>query len=301
MDVKQIEYIVKIADERSITRAAQKLYLTQSALNQQLLRLERDLGTQLFYRSKSDWRPTPVGEVYLEHAREILRIRRRAYHIIGDMLETKKGRLSIGFTPDRGSEMFTRVYPAFHRDFPLITVEPRELSVRRQQELIARGDLDLGFQTLSEEQKTNDAYITLGREEIFLVIPDTHPLARQEPADDTAFPQVSLSLFRHEPFVLMYRESTIRPFVDELFRKAGFTPDILFETASNNTILSMVQSRQCCGILPFHYIRNQPAHVVCLSLAGHPTWDVVASYRRGSYLSESARGFVALAKDYWFG
>ena len=64
MDLKQIEYIVKIDDERSITRAAEKLYLTQSALNQQLLRLEKDLGAQLFHRTKSDWSPTPIGEVY---------------------------------------------------------------------------------------------------------------------------------------------------------------------------------------------------------------------------------------------
>lgn len=52
MDLKQIEYIVKIADEKSITRAAEKLFLTQSALNQQLLRLEKELGTQLF---KENW------------------------------------------------------------------------------------------------------------------------------------------------------------------------------------------------------------------------------------------------------
>lgn len=61
MDLKQIEYIVKIADEKSITRAAEKLFLTQSALNQQLLRLEKELGVQLFKRTKSDWSPTPAG------------------------------------------------------------------------------------------------------------------------------------------------------------------------------------------------------------------------------------------------
>ena len=55
MELKQLEYIVKIAEEKSITRAAEKLFLTQSALNQQLLRLEKDLGVRLFKRTKSDW------------------------------------------------------------------------------------------------------------------------------------------------------------------------------------------------------------------------------------------------------
>lgn len=299
METKQIEYIVKIADERSITRAAEKLYLTQSALNQQLLRLEQNLGTQLFYRSKSDWRPTPIGEIYLENAREILRIKHHTYNLIGDMVEEKKGQLSIGFTPDRGIEMFTRVYPDFHRDFPNVTVEPRELPVRRQQELISQGNLDIGFQTLSENQKTNDEYIILGREEILLVTPSDHPLAKNADCQDDTFPVIDLASFQQEPFVLMYRNSTIRPLIDKLFQNAGFSPQILFETASNNTILSMVQSHQCCGILPYHYVKHHPKGIACFSLPSHPIWDIVASYKRNSYLSKAAQAFISLAQKYW--
>ena len=54
MDLKQIEYILKIAEEQNITHAAEKLFITQSALNQQLLKLEKELGTPLFYRSRTD-------------------------------------------------------------------------------------------------------------------------------------------------------------------------------------------------------------------------------------------------------
>lgn len=303
MDIKQIEYMVKIADEHSITRAAEKLYLTQSALNQQLLRLERELGAQLFKRTKSDWSPTPIGEVYLENAREILRIKHKTYNQISDMLESKKGRLSIGFTPGRGIEMFTMVYPAFHQACPGIVVEPRELSVRRQQTLIAQGDLDIGFQTLSEQQKTDDHYISLGREEILLAVPNVHPLALEALADsktdDGAFPVIDLGLFRYEPFVLMYRESTVRAITDILFKKSGFTPNILFETASNSTILAMVQSKQCCGIIPYHYVKHRPEGVTCFALSHHPTWEIVASYRKNSYLSNAAREFIHLAKQFW--
>lgn len=302
MDIKQIEYIVKIADEHSITRAAEKLYLTQSALNQQLLRLERELGAQLFKRTKSDWSPTPIGEVYLENAREILRIKHKTYSQISDMLESKKGRLSIGFTPGRGIEMFTMVYPEFHHVCPGIVVEPRELSVLRQQALISHGDLDIGFQTLSEQQKTDDNYIALGREEILLAVPDIHPLtARAQKTDDGIFPTIDLGLFRYEPFVLMYRESTVRAITDLLFKNSGFTPNILFETASNSTILAMVQSKQCCGIIPYHYVKRRPEGVACFSLNHRPTWEIVASYRKNSYLSDAAKEFIRLAKQFWEG
>ena len=299
MDIKQIEYIVKIADEHGITRAAEKLYLTQSALNQQLLRLEKELGAQLFKRSRFDWRPTDIGEVYLENAREILRIKHKTYDMISDMLEAKRGRLSIGFTPGRGIERFTMVYPAFHKAYPGVVVEPQELSVHKQQALIARGDLDIGFQTLSEDQKTDDQYIALGTEELFLAVPSGHPLAVQTARDGEPFASIDLSLFRYEPFVLMYRESTVRSLVDELFNQAGFAPHILFETANNSTIVYMVQSRQSCGIIPYHYIRNCPEGVTCFALSTHPTWQIVASYRKHSYLSDAAKEFIRLAGEYW--
>ena len=72
MDLRQLEYIVQIAEENNITRAAEKLYITQSALNQQLLKLEKELGVPLFHRSRTDWHPTEAGEIYLSAARKML-------------------------------------------------------------------------------------------------------------------------------------------------------------------------------------------------------------------------------------
>lgn len=301
MDLKQIEYIVKIDDEHSITRAAEKLFVTQSALNQQLLRLEKELGAPLFHRSKVDMRPTEIGQVYLDNAREILRIKQRTYNLINDMTDAKKGRLSIGFTPGRGSEMFTHVYPIFHKTYPNVIVEPHELSVHRQQQMISQGNLDIGFQTLSERQKNDSEYIKLGEEEIFLLVPSIHPAVEQlknAPSDGT-YPIANLILFQYEPFVLMYKESTIRSITDEIFRKSGFTPNVLFETASNNTVLSMIQANLCCGVVPEYYLRKLPQNISCFAFSSHPTWDIVANYRKNGYLSEAAKYFIEQVREFW--
>ena len=302
MDLKQIEYIVKIDDEHSITRAAEKLFVTQSALNQQLLRLEKELGAPLFHRSKVDMRPTEIGQVYLNNAREILRIKQRTYNLINDMTDAKKGRLSIGFTPGRGSEMFTHVYPSFHQAYPNVIVEPHELSVHRQQQMISQGNLDIGFQTLSERQRTDSEYIKLGEEEIFLLVPSIHPAAEQLAATQTAsapFPIANLTLFQYEPFVLMYKESTIRAITDEIFRKSGFTPNVLFETASNNTVLSMIEANLCCGVVPEYYVRRLPKGISCFAFPTHPSWDIAANYRKNGYLSEAAKYFIELVRNFW--
>ncbi len=301
MDTKQIEYMLMIAEENNITRAAQKLFITQPALNLQLLRLEKELGTQLFHRSRTDWRPTEAGEVYLKNARKMLQIKQETYRIIGDMVEDKKGQLSVGFTPGRGSSMFSVVYPRFHSEYPEITVSPRELSVRTQQKLIANGELDIGFMTLRDSQRTSDSYIPIADEEIFLVLPAGHPLSAHssQMPKDGRYPTLDIAAVQSEPFVLMYRESTIRQMVDSLFEEAGFTPNVLFETSNTSTILTMIRSRLCCGLIPAYYLRDQPEGVACFCLPSHPTWEITASHRKNSYLTHSASRFVELAAEYW--
>lgn len=307
MDTKLIEYILKIAEENNITRAAQKLHLTQPALNQQLLRLERELGLQLFYRSRTDWHPTKAGEIYLENARKMLLLKQETYKQLEDLAVRQKGTLSIAFTPGRGTSMFSYVYPKFHQRYPEITVEPSELSVRRQQELIARGQLDLGFQTLCDVHRTDDEYIPLATEEIYLAVPKGHPVCKSLPAAQPEgkgkkpldFPELDICKLRYEPFVLMYKESTIRQLTDRIFANANFSPNVLFETASNQTILMMIRSFLCCGLIPAYYLQEPDEKIACFSLPEHPCWDIAASYRKGTYLSKPAKYFIQLASAYW--
>ncbi len=303
MDTKQIEYIIKIAEENNITHAAEKLHVTQPALNQQLLNLERELGIQLFHRVKNNWHLTEAGEVYVSNAKKMLNIKKETYKILADMANTKKGKLSIGFTPGRGSTMFSAVYPLFHNKYPDILVQPYELSVKKQQTLISENKLDIGFQTLCDKNKTSDEYIHISYEEILLAAPKSKCL--NKPGLNTICnnaadcPEVDINIFKDENFVLMYKESTIRQMVDSIFIKAGFKPKVLFETANNTTILTMIQNNICCGLIPAYYLKSISDAVSCYSLPDHPSWEITASYKKGAYLPVHARYFIQLASDYW--
>lgn len=193
MDTHLIEHIIKIAEEKSITKAAEKLYLTQSALNQQLLKLERELGIPLFRRAKTEMIPTRAGEIYLKGAREILRTKSRTYAEISDLTGSYKGTLSIGMTPVRGPDMFVHVYPRFHKKYPLMAVVPYELNIYRMQPLIARGDIDFGFMTLFPDQETQDAYETLFEEEILLAVPAFLEVAGILKPKESVYPRLPLS------------------------------------------------------------------------------------------------------------
>lgn len=305
MDLRQLEYIVAIADECNITRAAEKLFITQSALNQQLLKLERELGVSLFHRSRTDWHPTEAGEIYLKTAREMLLMKKDTYHRIHDLAQIQKGELSVGFTPGRGITMFSHVYPEFHRMHPNIQVTPRELSVQKQQALLVSGDLDLGFVTLTpSQQKPSLEYIPLVSEEILAAVPVRHPVATPFGSDSHApsadqIDDFDLYSLREEPFVLTYQESTLREITDHIFEEAGFRPHVLFETSSNATIATMVGAEMCCGLIPAFYARGYEDKIRFFSLPDKPVWNVMACCHKKRYISKAARDFVSLAQKFW--
>ncbi len=299
MDTKQIEYILKIAEENNITKAADKLFITQSALNQQLLKLESELGTPLFHRSRTNWRPTAAGEIYIRNAREILRLKKNTYNQINDIANTKRGNLSIGFTPGRGINMFTSIYPVFHQKYPDVTVEPVEKSVHELQQMLADSSLDIAFLTLRQEDHTNDEYITLVTEEILLAVPAGHPVGIFAAPPGQPLSVIDLRKLQYEPFVVMDKNSTMRALANDIFKQYEISPNILFETRNNNTIIYMVQTNLCCGLVPSYYAQNQPENIAFFRLPSHPYWQVTASYKRNAYLSKPARLFIEMVKEHW--
>lgn len=299
MDLRQIAYIVKIADEGSITKAAAQLFISQSGLNQQLLKLEKELGVPLFHRSKYELRPTQAGQIYLTYGRQMLEEKREAYARIHDIAKNNTGSLRIGLTPERGTTMLLQIYADFHEQFPNITIEPEEIHVKKQLSMLMQDYLDIGFVTLTDQDKlAGMEFVHIKTEPVLLGIPRTHPLAARAGAPYAPYPDIELSLFAKDRFILMFKGSTLRGVIDPLFEQAGFVPDILFETASNRTLYTMVQKSMGCTLIPETYALEQES-IAYFYLPQNPVWELAIAYRRGHYLSEPAKTFIRLAKDYW--
>lgn len=291
--------MLKIAEENNITKAAEKLFISQSALNQQLLKLEKELGTPLFHRSRTNWRLTEAGRIYVENAKTIMNIKKETYNRIYDVSNAQKGLLTIGLTPGRGLTMFTAIYPELHRRCPNLEVVPIEMRVRSQQQAIAKGDLDIGFMTLQPKERTGDHYIPLATEELIVIIPAGHPLASKAAPQGEPLSVINLHNLRYEPFVLMDKSSTLRSVCDTVFEHAGLLPNVLFETNNTGGITSMVESTLCCGIIPEYYVRKPSDKLAVFALEDRPFWEMAISYRKNSYLSSGAKEFIRLAQEYW--
>lgn len=298
MDLHLLENIVCIADERSITKAAEKRFVTQSALNQQLQKLEEELGTPLFIRARSNWQPTEAGQVYLDAARRMLLLKKDAYNRIADCAEKNARRLTVGLIAERGVDMFTAVYPAFHGDFPLVQVEPVECAVSDMQRMISSGALDLGLATLTREQRDENTYHVLAEEEILLAVPAGHPLAEGGCADYRFAPETELARFAEQPFVRIYQRSTLFRLTQALFEQAGFSPRVLFSTASNVSKYRIVSLGLGCALLPAVYAAPNGG-VVYFRLPQRPSWQVTLCSRKGAYLGKAEQAYLALCQAYW--
>ncbi|MFV0363432.1 MAG: LysR family transcriptional regulator [Suipraeoptans sp.] len=300
MELKLLEYIVTIADEGNITKAADKLFVTQSALNQQLLKLEKELGLTLFIRTHNKCYLTDVGKIYVDSARNMLSLKKDTYCRMYETENIQKGSLSIGLTPGRGINMFAYVYPKFHREHTGISITPYELNVHEQNKLLENGSLDLGFLTLSEVQKKESLkYTVLCREEIYFAVPKRHPVAKNYKKIKGCLPTIDLSLLKEEPFVLTDSSSTIRHLTDKCLQSAGFKPEVLFETLDMKTVCVMVENEMCCGFVPAYYANIHNKNIRYFSLNENPSWNNVVANKRNRYISKAAKDFIALATEYW--
>ena len=208
MDFRECEYMVEIAKENNITKAAKNLFISQSALNQQLLKLEKELGTQLFVRSRTDWHPTEAGEAYLQGAQKALLIKQDTYKRIYNITHSGKSELKIGLTTNRGIRMFTQIYPKLHKKYDELRISPQEMSVANLQQELKAGTIDLGFVTLRADQRTNDDYLTIGSEEMCVLVPRMHPLCDRYSFSGSELPVINLKDIKYEPFVVMSHAST---------------------------------------------------------------------------------------------
>ncbi|WP_394525948.1 LysR substrate-binding domain-containing protein [Lacrimispora sp. JR3] len=299
MDLRQIEYIIKIADEHSITRAAEQLYISQSGLNQQLLKLEKELGLPLFHRSKHDIQLTEAGKIYVESGRKIIQLKKETYNKIYDIANNNAGTLRIGLTPERGTTMLLNIYPEFHKAFPGVTIEPSEIHVKKQLTMLAKDNLDLGFSTLTDIDKTPSiTFHHVKYENILLGIPRSHPLAAHANPPYKPYATIDLSLFQNDTFVLMFKDSTLRNVIDPLFQKAGFTPRVLFETSSNRTLYTMAKTNMGCTLIPETYALEQE-EVAYFLLPEAPKWEMAITYHKGHYLSRPTEYMINLIQNYW--
>lgn len=303
MEFRDIQYVLKIAEERSISNAAQKLFITQPSLSQSLARIEDSLGVRLFDRSKKPLVPTFAGEIFIDTAYQISHYEKQLYKQMKDISELKNEHIKLGVSQFRGKYFLPRVLPKFHKKYPGIKVSIYEDHASGLESAVLNGDIDFSIEILPVKNSAL-GYSLLQEERHLLVISPQHSLnAKFEKKTFTGpYPKLNLAELGNETFIYLRPDSQSRIQLTNFFKKQNFVPKEIIEVKNMETahalaasgigiaFVSEVLIPYCAPEYRGKYYILQDCVVNNLQLG--------FVYRKNAYLSNAAEIFLKEVTDF---
>jgi LysR family transcriptional regulator, nitrogen assimilation regulatory protein len=257
MDLKQLEYFLKIAELGSFTKAAALLRVAQPALSRQVKQLEAELRQALLIRNGRGAAPTEAGRILAEHARGILHQVALAKEQVSKGTTTSAAKVSIGLPTSVAKVLTVALTRASIRELPYAVLSVTEgLSSALQEALIA-GRIDIAL--LYNPQVTSDLHIApLLFEELFLVS-RTMPKKKSNSAPKSATKPLSLNELINFPLIIPTRPNAIRMLVESELSILGASPSILMEIDGVSAIMDLVADGLGHAVLPMNAISTSPS------------------------------------------
>jgi LysR family hydrogen peroxide-inducible transcriptional activator len=242
MNLRELEYLVAVAEHRHFGRAAEAAFVTQPTLSMQLKKLERELGVELIERNPGNVLLTDAGRRVVERAQVVLAEVDNIRGIARQAVDPAAGTLRMGLFPTLAPYLLPHVVPTLHQRFPhleLLLVEEKTEIVHRR---LRDGRLDVGLMALpvDDDQLHREA---LFAEDFVLAVPADHPLAAtSEPVDP--------SVLAAEHVLLLEEGHCLRQQALEVCQLAGATEHGGFRATSLETLRQMVAAGVGVTLLP---------------------------------------------------
>ncbi|AEY66041.1 LysR family transcriptional regulator [Clostridium sp. BNL1100] len=309
MTSQQLQYIITLADEKSFSKASQKLIISQPALSQFVKNLETELKVQLFDRSTTPIKLTYAGELYVNAARKIQIILTELDNELTDLTILNIGKLAIGTIPFRASCMLPKSIVAFRKKYPGVDIHIIENEEANLESLLTESRLDLCILSGSLHNKLLQTEV-LAQEQLYLAVPIDSPFntgkeAYQLSAKDVIYD--NSALFQAKPldfsdcvkenFVLMQDDDTI---ANELSQFSEFHLQNTIFTDRIETAFSWTLAGIACSFIPDTLIRygNYQKHPVYYKLnTSFAKRDILVAYKKNRYLSKAASEYMLLLKQ----
>ncbi|MDO5061640.1 MAG: LysR family transcriptional regulator [Peptostreptococcaceae bacterium] len=227
MNSRQLQYITKVAETGSISKAAEELRISQPSLSQMIKSVERTLGTPIFDRSRVPATLTYAGEKYVEAAEKILRIEKQMMSEMTEIASEHSGKIRLGISMHRAIAFLPEILMQFKQEHPHVEVEIHELGSSTLENHAYLQHVDLAFAT-SSQANPDMVYLPITVEKIFLVAGKNTNIARRIESGK----KISIKEARIEEFVVLKKGHAIRSIQDELFEDFKLYPSVYCETDS---------------------------------------------------------------------
>ncbi|MFD9073264.1 LysR family transcriptional regulator, partial [Streptomyces lasiicapitis] len=237
----RLAYFAGVARTEHVTRAAQELEVPQSTLSRALVRLERDLGVELFARHGRTVSLTPAGRTFLGSAEKALAEVGKAVESVRADADPASGKVAFGFLHTMGSETVPGLIRAFRADHPRIRFSLVQNYGEAMLDRLRAGELDLCL-TSPVPDAPGLVARRLDEQRLRLVVPDDHRLAGRK--------RIRLAEAADEAFVTLEPGYGLRRITDDLCAEAGFRPRIAFEGEEAETLRGLVAAGLGVALLP---------------------------------------------------
>ena len=292
MELRHLRYFVAVADERSFSRAAEKLGIAQPPLSQQIQSLEKELDVILFDRTKRPLQLTSAGQAFLEASRSTIANLEQSIQRTQRIHLEELNCLTIGFTSSIANGVLPNILRTFRQHYPEIKLILWEENSAFQIERLRDHQTDVVFVYQNHDLTTaNDlTMMPLSQEMLVVVLPQNHPLAVQS--------QISLTDLANEEFIMPRTlvVSNLPEQITDLCKQAGFEPKIVQEATFMVTILGLVAGGMGISILPSSVENLQRQGVVYRPIQEEtPVNQLIAVWRHAD-ASKILEQFLSIAK-----
>ena len=303
MTSRELEYIKTVADEKSISAAARKLYIAQPSLSQSLQRIEENLGAHLFNRTPSGLTLTYAGKRCYQMACQVLKIYSDFETEISDIKQLKSGRIVMGTTNHLGTVILPKILPEFKTNSPSIELDIREDNTGKLEEQVLTGAMD--FALLHAPKLAPNPlldYEFLSENPFVIALAKGHPLiqkAKEKPG--YPFPVLDVRLLKNEPLILLHPQQRIRHVSDAILAKARITPNIVLILKNYETAQQLAGQGIGITFLPMEYAAltsaDHPPVLLSIDESYSPSWDLSIASLKGGFLSRADQYFLDLVRQ----
>jgi DNA-binding transcriptional LysR family regulator len=272
MELRQLRYFVAVGEEANISRAAKKIFLTQSALSRQIKALEDEIGQCLLERQAHSIRLTPVGEALLQEARDLLQ---QAEQMLERVRSAGRGvRLRVGYAPSLAAGMLSAAVENFTQAHPNARVELFDLATKEMLAGLESDKLDVVVSVGHPHETRGLAWTPLARSEWQLAVKRNHPLAGRK--------RITPAEVAHEPLLVFCRRDYPEywEIITGWLRKQRLRPKIAGEHDGVDSLMAAVESGLGVAVVTIRTADRLPKRVQLRTLSSAPDpLCIAAGYR----------------------
>lgn len=255
MNWNQLQYVITIAEERSITKAAKKLFISQPSLSLSIQSLEKETGVTLFERTHGDVTLTYAGTLFYEWAVSTLHSSHQLNLKLNDISNQARRLIKVGISPHRSLIMLPPVLEQFYKEFPNCEIHIVEKPTFMLKKLLENNEIDFMIDVANPDTINYQSDL-LVKEEILLAVPQNFTAK----CPFTVTGPVSLSDLSAFPFIMLSADQVLGNMGRKMCESAAFHPDIRLSCSNVETALALVSKQLGITFVPEIFSKQKRFH-----------------------------------------